>query len=102
MQHTEMRRKRKKQKPTNKHEDKNLLKYAKWTIISRNENYIITEPMKFINQDQTWREPLIHCWPLEKSHELGLGKDVVEEERCLTVKSTFPTSPNIIIRQSKE
>lgn len=54
--------------------------------------------MKFIN---TWCEPSTHCRPLEKSHELELGKDVVEEERCLTVKSTFPTSPNIINHQSK-
>ena len=47
-------------------------------------------------KQQTWCVFPIHCWPLLNSHVLG--NELVEEERCLTVKSTFPIIPNTSVR----
>lgn len=48
---------------------------------------------KLVSGNRTWCVPPIHCCPLLKSHVVG--KEVVDEERCITLKSTFPTSPNM-------
>jgi hypothetical protein len=47
----------------------------------------------FVSGNRTWCVPAIHCCPLLNSHVLG--KLVVEEERCITLKSTFPIIPNM-------
>lgn len=46
-----------------------------------------------------WCVPPIHGWLLEKSHVLG--KEVVDDERCITVKSTFPISPKYHHQRTK-
>jgi hypothetical protein len=49
---------------------------------------------RVLQGENTWWTPFpTHCWPLLNAHELG--NEVVDEERCLTVKSTLPASPNI-------
>lgn len=72
-------------------------------IRTRYRKYYLLQQCNFrdnqMNGNRTWCVPLpIHCWLLDNSHDVG--KEVVDEERCLTVKSTFPTSPDHQVKNS--